>query len=91
MWTVFLAVVCGIRAQRLSAPFSYTLYISYVLYPGSRDSLVGIATGYGLEDRGVGIRVPVVSRISLLHVVQTDSGAYPSSYSMGNGGSFPGG
>jgi hypothetical protein len=26
-------------------------------------SVVGIATGYGLNDRGVGVRVPVVSRI----------------------------
>jgi hypothetical protein len=25
----------------------------------SRDSVVGIATGYGLDDRGVGVRVPV--------------------------------
>jgi hypothetical protein len=25
---------------------------------GSRDSAVGIATGYGQDDRGVGIRVP---------------------------------
>jgi hypothetical protein len=25
----------------------------------SRDSLVGIATSYGLDDRGVGVRVPV--------------------------------
>jgi hypothetical protein len=30
---------------------------------GSRDSVVGIATGYGLDDRGVGVRVPVGSRI----------------------------
>jgi hypothetical protein len=30
---------------------------------GSRDSSVGIATGYGLDDRGVGVRVPVGSRI----------------------------
>jgi hypothetical protein len=30
---------------------------------GMQDSLVGIATGYGLDDRGVGIRVPVGSRI----------------------------
>jgi hypothetical protein len=29
----------------------------------SRDSPVGIATGYGLDDRGVGVRVPVGSRI----------------------------
>jgi hypothetical protein len=27
------------------------------------DSVVGIATGYGLDDRGVGYRVPVESRI----------------------------
>jgi hypothetical protein len=25
----------------------------------SQDSAVGIATGYGLDDRGVGVRVPV--------------------------------
>jgi hypothetical protein len=30
---------------------------------GSLDSSVGIATGYRLDDRGVGVRVPVGSRI----------------------------
>jgi hypothetical protein len=30
---------------------------------GSRDSVVGIATTYGLDGRGVGVRVPVDSRI----------------------------
>jgi hypothetical protein len=30
---------------------------------GSRDNAVGIATGYGLDVRGVGVRVPVGSRI----------------------------
>jgi hypothetical protein len=30
---------------------------------GSRDSVVGIANGYGLDDREVGVRVPVGSRI----------------------------
>jgi hypothetical protein len=30
---------------------------------GTRDSVVGIATSSGLDDRGVGIRVPVGSRI----------------------------
>jgi hypothetical protein len=29
----------------------------------SRDSVVGIATGYGLDDLGVGVRVPVGSII----------------------------
>jgi hypothetical protein len=28
----------------------------------SRDSAVGIATAYGLDDRGVGVRIPVRSR-----------------------------
>jgi hypothetical protein len=31
--------------------------------PRSRDSVVGIATSYGLDDLGVGVRVPVGSRI----------------------------
>jgi hypothetical protein len=29
----------------------------------SRDGAVGITTGYGLDDRGAGVRVPVGSRI----------------------------
>jgi hypothetical protein len=55
----------------------------------TRDSSVGIATGYGLDDRGVGVRVLVGQEFSLLHVVQTGSGARPVSYQMGTGGSFP--
>jgi hypothetical protein len=31
--------------------------------PGSRDSVVGIVTSYGLDDLGVAIGVPVGSRI----------------------------
>jgi hypothetical protein len=50
----------------------------------------GIATGYGLDDQGIGVPVPVGSRTFLLHVVQTGSGAHPASYPMGTGGSFPG-
>jgi hypothetical protein len=57
----------------------------------SRDSVVGIATGYGLDDRGVGVQVPVEQKFSLLHVVQTGSGVHPISYPIGTGGSFPGG
>jgi hypothetical protein len=37
--------------------------ISYSVFTGSQDSVVGIATGYGLDDRGVGVAVPVRSRI----------------------------
>jgi hypothetical protein len=45
----------------------YFLYIIrrpvFCFLSEKQDSSVGIATGYGLEDRGVGVRVPVVSRI----------------------------
>jgi hypothetical protein len=59
-----------------------------ITLPRSLDSSVGTATGYGMDDRGVGVRVP---EGSLLHVVQTGSGVHPTSYSMGIGSSFPGG
>jgi hypothetical protein len=43
------------------------------------------------DGRGVGVRVPVGARFSLLHVVQTGSGAHPVSYPVGTGGPFHGG
>jgi hypothetical protein len=58
--------------------------------PVSRDSAVGIATGYGLDDREVGVRVPGGSRIFSSARVQTGCGVHPT-YPMGSGGSFPGG
>jgi hypothetical protein len=55
---------------------------------GSRDSVVGIATGYWLDNRGGQSSSP--GRVkNFLHVVQTGSGANPASYPMGTGGSFP--
>jgi hypothetical protein len=63
LWTIFLTVVCGTRTQSLFAPFSYTLYISYLLYRGNWNSVVGIATDYRLEDPGVEVGVQVGSRI----------------------------
>jgi hypothetical protein len=56
----------------------------------SLDSVVGIAAGYGLDDQGVGVRVPVGSRIFNSPNVKTGSGVHPTSYTMGTGGSFPG-
>jgi hypothetical protein len=58
---------------------------------GSRDTVVRVAAGYGLDNLGVGVRVPAGSRFFLLHVVQTGSGVYLTSYPMSIGGSFPGG
>jgi hypothetical protein len=58
----------------------------------SRDSSVGIALGYGLDDRGSRVRFPAGARnFSLHHSVQNCSGAHPASYPMGTGDFFPGG
>jgi hypothetical protein len=58
----------------------------------SRDSSVGIALGYGLDDRGYRVRFPAgAGNFSLHHRVQNGSGAHPPSSLMGTRGSFPGG
>jgi hypothetical protein len=57
-----------------------------------RDSSVGIALGYGLDDRGSRIRfLERAGNFSLHHRVQNGSGAHPASYPMGIRCSFPGG
>jgi hypothetical protein len=51
-----------------------------------------IALGYGLEDRGSGVRFPAgAGNFSLHRRVQDGSGTHPASYPMGTRGSFPGG
>jgi hypothetical protein len=61
----------------------YELDIHVLPDLNNTDSLVGIATGYGLEDRGVVVRVPVGPKIFFLHVVQTGSGVHPTFYPRG--------
>jgi hypothetical protein len=51
--------------------------------------VVGIATGYGLDDEGSEFESRWGQEFSLLYVVQTDSVAHPASYVMATGGSFP--
>jgi hypothetical protein len=57
----------------------------------SRDSAVGIATSYGLDDQGLRVRVPGESRIFSSLIVQTGSGVHQTYYPMRTGGAFPGG
>jgi hypothetical protein len=58
----------------------------------SRDSSVGIALRYGLDDRGCRVRfLTGAGDFSLHHRVQNGFGAHPASYPMGIRGSFPGG
>jgi hypothetical protein len=56
-----------------------------------RDSVVGIATGYGLDSWGVGVRVPVGSRIFSSPRRPDWFWGPATSYSMSTGGSFLGG
>jgi hypothetical protein len=58
----------------------------------SRDSSVGIATGYGLDVRMFGVRFPArAGNFSFRHYVQTGSEVHPESYPTGTGGSLLGG
>jgi hypothetical protein len=56
----------------------------------SRDSVVGIATSHGLDDRGT-LSPSRVMNFIFPKIVQTGSEVHPTSYPMGIGGSFPGG
>jgi hypothetical protein len=62
------------------------IYINTYLYTKSRDSSVGIATDYGLDDRVIGVRfLAGTGNFSLRHHVQTGSAAHPAFYPMGTG------
>jgi hypothetical protein len=55
----------------------------------SRDSSVGIALGYEMEDRDSRVRFPAWAvNFPLHHRVQNGSGAHPVFYPMGTKGSF---
>jgi hypothetical protein len=63
----------------------------YIYNKKSHDSSVGIALGYGLEDRGSRVQFCAgAGNFSLHHRVQNGSGAHPASNPMGTKGSFPG-
>jgi hypothetical protein len=56
----------------------------------SRDSSVGIALGYGLDDWGSRVRFPAgAGNFSLHHRVQNGSGAHSASYPIGSGRLIP--
>jgi hypothetical protein len=60
MWEGELSV----RYTTCSVNASFGIFhMPSILLFKSRDSAVGIATGYGLDGRGVGVRVPVRSRM----------------------------
>jgi hypothetical protein len=59
MWNTYK----GRKINSYLAPSLKQVYLSYIHSPRSWGSSVGIASGYELDDRGVGVRVPVGSGI----------------------------
>jgi hypothetical protein len=58
----------------------------------SQGSSVSIVSGYGLDDRAIGVRSPVGAKdFSSSLCVQSGSGAHPASCTMDTMGPFPGG
>jgi hypothetical protein len=70
--------------EKINSDFMHILYTTR-----RRDSAVGIAIGYPLDDQGVEFESWWWQEFSLPHVVQTGSRTHPVSYPMGTGGSFP--
>jgi hypothetical protein len=67
------AVLDAVVKRKIPSPCRY-----------SNDSSVGIALGYGLDDRGSRVRFPAgAGNFSLHHRVQNGSGAHPASYLTG--------
>jgi hypothetical protein len=78
-----------VRIENVAGLAPEPVWAMWTVFLWSRVSAGGIATGYGLEDRGVGVQVPVGSRIFASPRVQTSSGAHPTSYPKGTWGFFP--
>jgi hypothetical protein len=79
-----------ISSMRATCPVHLILlyFITILFGEESRDVSVGIALGYGLDDRGSRVRSPAgAGNFSLRHRVQNGSGAHPASYTTGTRGS----
>jgi hypothetical protein len=66
----------------VSLIYVLSYFICVLVISPSRDNAV-VETGYGLEGRVVGVRVPIRVRFLPLHIT--------ASYPMDTGGPFPGG
>jgi hypothetical protein len=67
------------------------LYYPYIILM-SRGSSVSIVSGYGLDDRAIGVRSSAEAKdFSCNLCVQTGSEAHPASCTMGTGGPSSGG
>jgi hypothetical protein len=74
-WVIVTWYLCYVSCYLLMFNSYFSSLVLYHIHLVSRDSSVGIATGYGMDGREVGVRVPTGSEISLLHVVQMALGS----------------
>jgi hypothetical protein len=85
-------VVFSLNKKAQGKLYLYLTYECFIPYVSFKNSSVGIALGYRLDDRGSSVRFPAgAENFSLHHRVQNCSGAHPASYPMGTRGSFLGG
>jgi hypothetical protein len=74
--------------RRLWLYYSLLLYICFVTL-GNRNSVVGVATGYGLDGRGIGVWVPVAESIFIFALSPDWICAHWHFYPMDIWDSFP--
>jgi hypothetical protein len=82
---------CCISRGMSTTKQRFQVFDSYARSYGSRNSVTGIATGYGLDDREVEVQVPVGSKIFFSPRRRDRLWAHQTSYPRGTRGSFPGG
>jgi hypothetical protein len=94
---VYKRLTLAILSLQAILASSYELYQNVAASNGRRrylksafHSAVGIATGYGMDDREVGVRVPVGSRILTSPCRPDRLWGPPNLLYNGYGGSFPG-
>jgi hypothetical protein len=79
---------CNVGPILSQSKFSFP-YHCVKSIPQDESEGAGIATDYGLDNRGVGVRVPEGSRMFSSPRGRDRLWAHSSSYPMGTGGSFP--
>jgi hypothetical protein len=91
IWTVHGVTMSTEKGQQGDSFISYSLWTNIFTFliqsytvsqveTNTFSNAVGTATGYRLDDRGSGVRFPAgAGKFSLLHRVQTGSGAHPAS------------
>jgi hypothetical protein len=88
MFIIVIIITCMYEYCPLSPHNSIIIIIIIIIIILSRNSVVGIATSYGLDDGGVGVRVPLGSKKFYSPCRPDRLWAHPASYPTVTGVSF---